>query len=191
MRLHPASAFAALLCIAAPALPAQQGQPRSGPDSVFSVEKYLDYETVSDARISPDGSRVVYTRRYVDRMEDEWKSALWIMDADGSRNRFLTRGSSAVWSPDGKRIAYLAEGEPRGTQVWVRWMDGEGGATQVSHLTETPANLRWSPDGRWLGFSMFVPKSTPWRIDLPAAPAGARWTQPPRHVNRLHYRSDR
>ncbi|HEX7239673.1 MAG TPA: S9 family peptidase [Longimicrobiaceae bacterium] len=188
MRLRTPAALLVLLCAAAPPAPAQQ---RGGADGVFSVEKYLDYETVSDARISPDGSRIVYTRRYVDRMEDEWKTALWIVEADGSRNRFLGRGSGAVWSPDGKRIAYLAEGEPKGTQVWVRWMDGDGGATQVTRLTESPGNLRWSPDGRWLGFTQFVARNNAWRIDLPAAPEGARWTRAPRHVDRLHYRADR
>ncbi|MEX1185684.1 MAG: S9 family peptidase [Gemmatimonadaceae bacterium] len=173
--------------VASPA-PAQQA-PSS--DSVFTVARYLDYETVSDAKLSPSGAQLVYTRRWVDKQDDEWKTALWIMNADGTRNRFLTRGSNAVWSPDGTRIAYLVEGEPRGTQVWVRWMDVESAPSQVTRATESIGDLRWSPDGRNLGFSMFVPAKAPWKIDLPAAPQGAKWAEPPRHVDRLHYRFDR
>ena len=30
----------------------------------------------------------------------------------------------------GTRIAYLAKGEPSGTQIWVRFMDGEAAPTQ-------------------------------------------------------------
>jgi Tol biopolymer transport system component len=34
--------------------------------------------------ISPDGKAIVYTRRWVDKVNDKWESAIWIMDADGS-----------------------------------------------------------------------------------------------------------
>jgi dipeptidyl aminopeptidase/acylaminoacyl peptidase len=174
------------LCLA-PILAAQQ----SRSDSVFTVAKYLDYETVADPRLSPNGASVVYTRRWVDKHADRWESALWIMNADGSRNRFLVKGSDAVWSPDGTRVAYLAEGDPKGSQVWVRWMDAEGAASQVTRSAEPIGDLRWSPDGRSLGFSMFVPASAPWKIDMPAAPQGANWTAAPKHVAKLHYRFDR
>lgn len=174
------------LCLA-PMLAAQQ----SRSDSVFTVAKYLDYETVADPRLSPDGAHVIYTRRWINKQDDRWESALWVMNADGSRNRFLAKGSDAVWSPDGTRVAYLAEGDPKGTQVWVRWMDAEGAASQVTRSAEPIGDLRWSPDGRSLGFSMFVPASAPWKIDMPAAPQGANWTAAPRHVDKLHYRFDR
>jgi dipeptidyl aminopeptidase/acylaminoacyl peptidase len=189
MRPRITAALLGVLSLAPPAASAPAQQARG--DSLFTVEKYLDYETVSDARISPDGSRIVYTRRWVDPSDDRWDSALWIVKADGSGNRFLTKGSSPVWSPDGKRIAYLAEGEPKGAQVWVLWADAEGPATQVTRATESPANLRWSPDGKWIGFSASVPKPATWKIDLPAAPEGAKWTRAPRLVERLHYRQDR
>src|SRR5690348_17844915 len=84
--------------------------------TLLTTEHYLDWERVSDAQISPDGSRIVYTRQYVDKLADKWESALWIVNADGSQNRFLARGSDASWSPDGKRLLYIAEGEPKGAQ---------------------------------------------------------------------------
>lgn len=161
-----------------------------GPDSVFTVARYLEYETVSDPELSPGGEVVVYTRRWVNKQDDRWDSALWIMNADGTRNRFLVKGSAASWSPDGTRIAYFAEGEPNGTQVWVRWVD-DGSASQVTRVSEPVGDLRWSPDGRTLGFSMFVPAKAPWKIDLPTPPEGAKWTAPPRHIDKLHYRFDR
>jgi len=160
-------------------------------DTLLTVEHYLDWEQVAEPRISPDGSQILYTRRWVDRINDRWESAIWIMGADGSRNRFLVRGSSARWSPDGTRILYTADGEPRGTQIFVRWMDAEGAISQVSRLTATPSSVQWSPDGRWISFGMLVPDTAPaWRISLPAAPQGATWTAAPRVVERLHYRQD-
>ena len=160
-------------------------------DSLLTVNHYLDWEQVADPQISPDGSQIVYTRRWVNKIEDRWDSGLWIMNADGSKNRFLVKGSNARWSPDGARIAYFADGEPKGTQVFVRWMDAEGATSQITRVTETPANLSWSPDGRSLAFTMLVKSETPWKISMPAAPEGAKWTPAPRIVDRLHYRRDR
>ena len=35
-------------------------------DSLLTVNRYLDYETATDPRVSPDGSQLVWSRRYVD-----------------------------------------------------------------------------------------------------------------------------
>lgn len=163
-------------------------------DDMLTVGHYLDMERVSDPQVSPDGSQVVYTRSWVDKMGDRFQSAVWIMDSDGGRNRFLLEGSSPRWSPDGARLAFVApggEGGPDGPQIHVRWMDAEGATSQVTRETEAPSNFLWSPDGRHIYFQRFVPESEPWPIDLPAAPEGATWTPTPRIVDRVHYRFDR
>ena len=116
---------------------------------------------------------------------------MWIVNADRSHNRFLVKGSDARWSPDGTRILYLADGDPKGTQLFVRWMDAEGASSQVTRVTEKPADPRWAPDGKAIAFVMLVPDSTAWSISLPKAPEGAKWTPAPRVVDGLHYRQDR
>ena len=122
----------------------------------LSLDTYLDMETVSDPQISPDGTRIVYTRGWIDRVNDRRESSLWVMDADGSRNRHLVEGSGARWSPDGTRILFTAPGEPGGTQIFVRWMDAEGATTQITRIENAPSNPRWSPDGRWIAFTSRV-----------------------------------
>jgi dipeptidyl aminopeptidase/acylaminoacyl peptidase len=161
------------------------------PTNRITLEQYLDWEEVQAPSLSPDGSQVLFTRRWVDKMNDRWESSIWLMNADGTHARALVQGSDAQWSPDGKRIAYIARGEPSGQQIFVRWMDGEGSATQISHLTESPASLEWSPDGKTLAFTMNVPVRDNWRIAMPAPPKGAKWVEAPKVVTRLNYRSDR
>src|SRR5260221_8470198 len=171
---------------AGPALRAQEKRS----DTLLTTEHYRDWERVSDAQIAPDGSRIIYTRQHVNQMEDKWDSELWTLTADGSRHRFLTKGSAPRWSSDGKRLLYLAEGDPKGSQIFVRWIDTDGPATQITRVNETPRNVRWSPDGKWIAFSAFVPEAEKWSISMPSEPKGAKWTPAPRIVDTMHYRQD-
>jgi len=159
--------------------------------SRLNVEDYLEFEQVSDPQISPDGTRILYTRQWVNRMEDRWDSSIWIMSSDGGRNRRLGEGSSARWSPDGTRIAYLADGENKVSQIFVRWMDTDGGVSQLTRLDEAPANLKWSPDGRAIAFTLLVPKKDSWKIDMPEPPKAAKWTEAPRLIESRNFRLDR
>jgi dipeptidyl aminopeptidase/acylaminoacyl peptidase len=164
------------------------------PGRLLSLERYLDFESVADAQISPDGSRIVYARRWVDKLNDRQESSIWIMDADGSRNRELVEGSSPRWSPDGTRIAFIAEGEPTGDQLWVRWMDEEGSTTQITRLDHGPSNIEWSPDGTSIAFSSLVEERSDFEIetrDLPGRSERANWTRGPKIVERASYKRDR
>ena len=188
----------------APSLLRAQAAPAQKRSDRLTIQDYLDWEDVQDPQLSPDGKQIVFTRRWIDKMNDKWESSLWIMNVDGTRARFLVNGSSPKWAPDGLRVAYTATpqappstgapgtaGAPPGAQIFVRWMDAEGAVTQLTHLTENPTNIEWSPDSKWLAFSMQVPARNDWRIDMPTPPKGAKWTEAPRIVQKLNYRADR
>ncbi len=160
-------------------------------DNRLTLDLYLDWETVSDPQVSPDGKQIVYTRRQVDKVNDRWRSSLWIMNADGSRNRHLTEGSSPRWSPGGTRILFTRPGEQRRTQIFVRWMDAEGAETQITTLDTSTSNVTWAPNGELIAFVMAVSGDPQWRVSLPGRPQGAKWTEEPRVVTRLNYRRDR
>ncbi len=172
-------------------LDAQEAPANPGGERL-SLEHHLEWETVLSPEISPDGEKIIYTRRFRDPVEDGWDSELWIMNTDGTRNRYLGEGSGAQWSPDGTRIAYLAPGKPDGTQIWIRWMDEEGARSQVTRVQESPSNIQWAPDGRSLAFQARVAASPDpeWRIDLPNRPRGADWADDPIIEDRLHFRRD-
>src|SRR5262249_17133524 len=144
----------------------QQGSSRNAPRAAnqLRLEQYLDWEDVQDPQLSPDGRQVIYTRRWIDKLNDQWKTSLWITNIDGTKNRFLIDGSDARWSPDGSRITFIARGEPGGSQIFTRWMDAEGAVSQLTHVTESPSSLEWSPDGKWIAFSMLVPAKDDWNI---------------------------
>ena len=161
------------------------------PDGTLKLVTYLDWEWVANPQISPDGSQIIYTRSWVDKINDRRDSEVYIMNADGTRKRRLTEGSSPKWSPSGDRILFTRQGDPDGTQVFVRWMDDEGAETQVTRLENSPGNIEWSPDGKQIAFTMSVDSDHPWPISVPGRPDGAKWTEAPKVVDRLVYRRDR
>src|ERR1044072_3060500 len=112
----------------------------------LTVDLWLDWESIASPQISPDGSQIVYTRRWTDKVNDKDESDVWIVNSDGSKNRFLVKGSSPEWSPDGKRIVYVANGQPSGAQIFVKWMD-TGEENQQTHLQSSPSHNQRTPDG--------------------------------------------
>ena len=108
-------------------------------------ETFMEMESISSPMISPDGTEILFSRRGVDKMNDRSRSNLWISDVAGTRIRELTHGnwsdSSPVWSPDGKKIAFLSDRDGT-TQIHVMWMDTREVA-QLTHLQRAPSGLRW------------------------------------------------
>ena len=98
----------------------------------LSLTHYLDMESVSDPRISPDGERIVYTRGWVDKQADRRESSLWIMNADGSRARHLLEGGGRPLVA--RRHAHPLHRARRAQRLpALRPLDGRRGRGQPDH----------------------------------------------------------
>ena len=160
---------------------------------LLGKETFLDMESISSPRISPDGTQILFARNWVDKMEDRGRSNIWIVDIAGTRVRELTHGnwsdSSPVWSPDGKKIAFLSDRDGT-TQIHVLWLDTREVA-QLTHLERAPSSLIWSPDGKMLAFTCFIPDKKPiLEVNLPKFPKGAKMAKSAVIVDRLSWASD-
>ncbi len=157
-----------------------------GPDDVFELEY------AGDPRISPDGQRIVYERRSNDIMTDSTRSNLWIIETSGDDHRPLVSGTvqatSPRWSPDGERIAYFQTTDT-GTDILVRWMDN-GQTARLARVFESPDALSWSPDGRWLAFTLPVKAEAEPLAEPRAPPEGAEWSEPVKVFDAVRYKSD-
>src|SRR5262249_126290 len=106
---------------------------------------------VSDVRIVPNGHTLAFTVTRLDEEPDDYRSAIWVVPADGSAppRRFTSGGgkdSAPRWSPDGTRLAFLSERDGDKAQVYV--IDVAGGeARKLSAIPEGAGAPVWSPDG--------------------------------------------
>jgi len=150
----------------------------------------FNLQFAGDPQISPDGKRIVYVRQFSDVMNDKRESNLWVINTDGTEDRALTNGnysdSSPRWSPDGTRVAYISDHDGK-AQIYLRWMDN-GQTAELTNLESTPSEIVWSPDGKLISFSSFVQSDPPKIANLPKAPEGAKWADPPKVYDRLVYR---
>ena len=158
----------------------------------FTADDVFELEYANDPRISPDGERIVYERRSNDIMTDSTRSNLWIINADGRQHRPLVSGtdsaSSPRWSADGERIAFVRSTDS-GTGIHVRWLDS-GMTGLVANLQKSPSDLSWSPDGRWLAFTMDVTATSEPIAKPRKKPEGAEWSEPVKVIDRARYRWD-
>src|SRR6516225_1740249 len=162
---------------------------QDNPHKLTAMDEF-QLQQATDPQISPDGTKIVYVRRFADPMTDRRYANLWIINADGSEHRPLTTGNRSDtlprWSPDGTRIAYLSDADGK-QQIYVRWMDS-GQTARITNVEEAPDAIAWSPDSKELSFSALVLGKGPHLADLPAPPPGAKWADPPNAYNRLVYR---
>jgi len=147
----------------------------------------LTDNTATDAfaALSPDGKKIVFDSNR-NRAEGEPfnTSDLFVMNTDGSEQMFLTRGSSATWSPDSKNIAFHASasgtGLPTRPDLGPPVSDGDifianvddllAGMAGPMNLTNNPEAIdddpAWSPDGRRIVFTSHPVTDDPQRSNL-------------------------
>lgn len=137
------------------------------PSSAPTIDQSLEWQSVSNPKISPDGKRVVYEVQKTNWEENAFDRNLWIAEiATGETHALTTAKKSSTspeWSLDGKWIAFLSDrpgqipGTPEGKkQLYV--ISSEGGeAEQLTKVENDVSDFRWAPDSKRIAFSMSDP----------------------------------
>ncbi len=148
---------AALFCIVSSfssILPAQDRNPLR----VEDVLRLRSFASGSSVEVSSDGNSLAYvvdgpgiTGSNSRRAQD-----IWILNVDNGKTRNLTNGqgenSSPKWSPDGRFLAFLSDGEGN-SQAWLCiWDVTKSSFRRVIDLNTRGWQIEWAPDGQ----SVFV-----------------------------------
>jgi dipeptidyl aminopeptidase/acylaminoacyl peptidase len=128
----------------------------------FRPEDIRKINFVSDPMVHPDGDRVVYVLRKVDKDKEQnrYLAKIHIMDRRGKGNRALTaegvNSEAPLWAPDGKFLLFLSKrGADKARQVYLLPTEG-GEAHRLTDMDGGVVTTTWSPDGRKIAYSARV-----------------------------------
>jgi eukaryotic-like serine/threonine-protein kinase len=111
----------------------------------------------SSLRLSPDGTRAAIGRRNRERLDD-----IWVFEFTRGIMSRLTfdpkRETWPVWSPDGRQIAFSANGSGI-YQLYRKSADGSGNEEQLTQGGSNKELTDWSRDGRLLVYQEPDPKT--------------------------------
>ena len=119
---------------------------------------------LSSPQITPDGRSVALIVRHNDYEKDRTKADLVLVNVRTHGTRTLLSDVTSLgqvgWSPDGSRLAYIAQGvidpddasSERAQQIFILPMNG-GEAVQITHDKTGVNGFDWRPDGRELAYS--------------------------------------
>lgn len=120
----------------------------------FAPELLEAFGRVSEPRISPDGSKVLYGVSFESIEQNKSNRELWVMDIDGSNPIRITKTpyseQNAVWIDGGKKIAFLYR-EGDNMQMFTMNADGTGRRC-VSKVENGIDGFVISPDGKRVAF---------------------------------------
>lgn len=120
-------------------------------DAVTGRNEWVDaskYIEPGDFELSPDGNRITFVGR----------GDVWTIPAKEGITRNLTHSSSshersAVWSPNGKYIAYISDATGE-DEIYIQVQDGSEPAMQLTSGGDTyKFYLTWSPDSKQLAWT--------------------------------------
>ncbi|HEX5832863.1 MAG TPA: S9 family peptidase [Pyrinomonadaceae bacterium] len=130
----------------------------------WNPELHLKVKAVGTPRVSPDGSRIVYTVNEAVTTPDksEFVTQIWMANLATKQSVQLTFGDKSStnpkWSSDGKWIAFLSNRKDNRNNLYRLSLDG-GEAEPLTDLKSAVANFNWSPDGRWIAYTIADPKT--------------------------------
>jgi len=161
-------------------------------DNTLKLENVFDLEYANQIEMTNDGKTVYFVRNRMDIKSDSKVSNIWSVNSSSKQLQPLTSGVhmdySPVLSPDETRLAFISTRDGS-SQIYVKWLN-TGAVAKISNLTQSPGNLTWSPNGKKLVFSQFVPAASASPVSLPGKPKGANWAEPAKYIDDVYYRAD-
>ena len=111
---------------------------------------------------NPNGNEIVYTRHKADMWTGHYYSDLFVYNVETEATKRISwklRALEPSWSPDGKKIAFILNGDGQRKLAVMRYPKLSGHYLLIDYDDDTQVGHPcWSPDGSKLAFLMYRKK---------------------------------
>lgn len=147
---------------------------------------------VGDPQISPEGERIMFTKKVVDVDKNKYVTHICMTDLDGVVTQW-TQGDGGAgsprWSPDGKAIAFVSGRDAKMPQIFILCTSG-GEARKLTSLEEgSIGEILWSPDSAKIAFT-YRATDPKWTQKAAKEREAKGLSTPPREIDSIWYRLD-
>jgi len=135
--------------------------PAGSQTRAITEKDLFDFIWVASPQLSPDGTRIAFTRVNVDEKHTGYETSIWTVAASGTEPPVrMTNGKHDAqprWSTDGRHIAFVRggdkdeSGKPKPPQITMLSLAG-GEAWTITELPRGASNPVWSPDSKRIAF---------------------------------------
>jgi len=153
--------FSVVILIVASVAAQDATQPASLQKRSLTEKDLFDFVWIANPQVSPDGTRVAFTRVNVDDKRTNYETSIWIATTNGKEAPIrMTNGKHDAqprWSPDGTHIIFVRGGDkdetgkPKAGQLAMLSLAG-GEASKITDLPKGASNPVWSPEGKRIAF---------------------------------------
>ena len=182
---------AAAFLLTATAVGAPADAPGTRPD--LKPIDVFDLQWVADPQISPDGRSIAYVRMSMDIKTDRPQRVIWLTGIDGKNTRPL--------SGPPPRACRAGLPTAPASPISLRRATGRPSCSCIGSAATSPPRSAISrnrqraspglPTAAGSPSRCLCPRSArPLKVELPQAPKGANWADPPKLIDRMVYRID-
>ena len=124
--------------------------------AAFSLDAMARVVDVSDAAISPDGTKIAFVAERSELERNAYDDELWTYDLRAGRMRRFASAhrsfSSPQWSPDSMRLAVVSDDRATGNDQLFAIDPSSGAMRRLTDGTDVDA-FAWRPDGTAIALS--------------------------------------
>ena len=126
-----------------------------------TIDEMVALRRVSQAAMSPDGTKVAYVIRRANWADNAFENEIWIADVKSGASSFFAGGKknsdAPAFSPDGSSLAFLSDRDGK-RQIYLISLSG-GEAQKLTSGEEGVSRFAFSRDGKRIAFVASDPKT--------------------------------
>lgn len=161
------------------------------PKRPIRIDDILKITFVGDPQISPDGGRILFTRKHIND-KNKYVTHLCTVDMDGKVQQWTQAeggNSHGRWSPDGETFAFISGRDKPSPQIYILSTGGGEGRKLTNFPEGVIGGFKWAPNGKKIA-CLFRETHPNWTEKAKKEREDKGLSSPPWELDDIWYRLD-